>query len=211
MRTGDKYGTDYVYKLKAGIERHARPPYRFVCLTDRPLDLPDVETVVVQNLPLWWGKMALFAPDWRKGAKVIFFDLDMVICGSLEPLQDIRTDFAVCGNFTRAAGNRYWPCSYGSCAMVIGEGKAQGIWERFAEDPRHYVGKAGPYGDQMAIEWLYPDADILQEHLPPGYFLGYRDLPTYEHGKPKHCSVVVFAGDNKPHDCKIEWVQDAWR
>ena len=62
VRQGTRYGTEYVYRLKSGVERYLKRPHRFICLTDRPLEIPDVETVNIgcHDLTGWWAKMALF-------------------------------------------------------------------------------------------------------------------------------------------------------
>ena len=42
VRTGKRYGVEYVARLKAGVARHLTMPHRFMCLTDRPRDLRDI-------------------------------------------------------------------------------------------------------------------------------------------------------------------------
>ena len=208
VRTGTKYPIEYVYRLRDMVARHLKVPYKFVCLTDDPNLLPDIDCVVVEKGLLgWWAKMQLFNTRWRQGHKVIYFDLDMVICGELAPLAALEVDFAVCGSFTRAAGNKNWPCIYGSCCMVLGVNLGVYIWEIFCRNKVALMAAAGNYGDQMALQHIYPDATILQDVLPQGFFLGYRHLT---HHKPEGCSVVVFAGSNKPHNCNEQWIEKEW-
>ena len=99
VRNGTKYGTDYVYRLRAMVERHLKVPHWFVCLTDRPDELPDVVTVDIKRhgLPGWFAKMALFEPTWRNGQRVIYFDLDTVICGDLKPLAALAVELMALG------------------------------------------------------------------------------------------------------------------
>lgn len=208
VRTGTKYPVEYVYKLQAMVARHMNVPYRFVCLTDNPLALPGIECVnIIENLPGWWGKMKLFSIEWRQDEKVIYFDLDMVICGDISKLVELEVDFAICGSFTRAAGNKNWPCIYGSCCMVLGSSLGVYIWDIFRSNRLALMAAAGNYGDQVALQHIYPDATILQEVLPQGFFLGYRNLTKF---KPDECSVVVFAGANKPHNCNEQWIEKEW-
>jgi hypothetical protein len=207
VRTGTKYTADYVYKLKAMVARYL--PHRFICLTDRPQDLPDVETVNIgsHGLQGWWGKMCLFKPSWRLDERVLYFDLDTVICGDLTPLAALDVEFSICGNFTRAAGFTDYPCRYGSCAMNISPGFGADIWEKFLANADAHMRNACHYGDQKVIEELAPAATILQDVTPPGFFLGYRDIAET---KPNGCSVVVFAGRSKPHSCETTWIREAW-
>jgi hypothetical protein len=92
--------------------------------------------------------------------------------------------------------------------MVIGPGMASFIWRRFEEDRAYYIAKHERLGDQKVIEDIYPNAPLLQRHLP-GLFLNYRDLSNI---KPKKAAVVNFGGDaNRPHNCPIGWIKEAWR
>lgn len=209
VRTGQKYSVGYVLKLAAMCARHLSQPHRFVCLTDRPGDFSGIETVDVSPTGLrgWWAKMALFKLAAESTDRILYLDLDMVVCGSLDPLAGLEVEFAVCANFTRAAGNLKWPCRYGSCTMILAPGFGADVWSRFEEDRDALMMKAGNHGDQMVIEWLHPTATLLQEVLPPGFFVGYRELSNV---KPDGCSVLVFAGSRKPHECEVEWVKEAW-
>lgn len=208
VRTGTKYPVEYVYKLRAMVARHLKEKHHFICLTDNSLVLPDIECVEInKDLPGWWGKMKLFSMQWRQGEKVIYFDLDTVICGNISMLGGLEVDFAICGNFTRAAGNKNWPCIYGSCCMVLGKSLGVYIWEIFCKNKKDLVAISGNYGDQMALQHIYPAATILQDVLPQGFFLGYRHLTEF---KPEECSVVVFAGASKPHNCNEKWIEQEW-
>lgn len=208
VRTGTKYSSEYVYKLRDMVARHLRTPHRFICLTDDAAALSGIECVhITEDLPGWWGKMKLFSTQWRQDEKVIYLDLDMVVCGNLAPLAALEVDFAICESFTRAAGNKQWPCIYGSCCMVLGSKLGVYIWEVFSRNKVALMAAAGNYGDQMALQHIRPDATILQDVLPEEFFLGYRNLTHY---KPAGCSIVVFAGANKPHNCNEQWIEKEW-
>jgi hypothetical protein len=209
VRTGTRYGAEYVYRLRDGVARHLKRPHRFVCLTDRPEDLPNVETIDVSGdgLAGWWAKMILFQLAGGCADRILYFDLDTVICGPLDPLADLDVEFGICGNFARAAGNLSWPCRYGSCVMTIRAGYGGAVWREFDANRDYYMGQAGNYGDQKAIEMLIPVATILQDVMPPRFFLGYRDVTER---KPEHCSLVIFAGRSKPHNCDTQWIKAEW-
>lgn len=66
------------------------------------------------------------------------------------------------------------------------------------------------YGDQKIIETLVPMATLLQSVTPKGFFLNKRKLPEHPTQAPPEASVVVFGGNEKPHNCKVEWVKKAW-
>lgn len=207
VRTGTKYPVEYVYKLRDMVRRHLPIPHEFRCLSDQLMMDYTVEDITNYHLQGWWGKMALFEPQWRQGQRVLYFDLDTVVCGDLTPLAELDVDFGICANFTRAAGHKTWPCGYGSCVMTIGPDKCEDIWRKFHADDLTLMRKAGGYGDQKVIEQLAPAATLLQDVLPTGFFLGYRDL---DYHKPDHCSVVCFAGSSKPNNCNKEWIGREW-
>lgn len=207
VRTGDKYGPEYVERLRRGVERHLNTSHRFVCITDKTFR-SDIELVDSEGLPGWWAKMLLFRADWRSECDVIYLDLDTVVVGNLLPLRLVAANhkFGICANFAREYGSHLWPCKYGSCTMTLRRGMSQRIWENYIWRREHIERRNERYGDQKAIEELYPDATILQSVLPRGYFLNYREL----NGEcPVESAIVVFGGKSKP-DNAPQWVQDQW-
>lgn len=214
VRIGERYAPHYVFRLRDMVAKHLKRSHKFICFTDRPQEVEGTGVVVADitsmHLKSWWGKMALFAREWREGQRVLYFDLDSVIVGDLTPLLELEIDFGICENFTRLAGNQQWPCRYGSCVMTMGPEFSGDAFRRFWPQRDELMARAGKFGDQMVVEELLPDATLLQRFLPSGFFLGYRDLPKHKARPPKNCSVVIFAGSAKPHNCGITWVKEAW-
>ena len=153
VRIGTKYKTEYVFKLQAMVKRHMTVPHRFVCLTDRPKELPGIETVLVKGLPGWWGKLWLFNSEWRN-ERVLYFDLDTVICDNIDDLAQLDKPFYICQNFTQLSGHPSWPCKYGSCCMVIQPDWGEFIWGEFRGRVADYMIKYDQLGDQKVIEEL---------------------------------------------------------
>ena len=214
--TGAKYGPEYVARLQAMVARHLTVPHVFLCLTDR-LDaralLPvDVRVIDVTSLELlgWWNKMALFDPAIRGLDRCIYFDLDTVIVGDLDPLLEWHGKFGICENFAQLAGVPGWPCAFGSCVMSFAAGwDSSAIWQGFLSDHTQIMKECGR-GDQQAIERLIPDAWMLQHYLPEDFFINYRDLPKHPAAPPAGAAVVVFGGRNTPANCQVSWVRQAW-
>lgn len=157
----------------------------------------------------WWSKMCLLSPEIRNqygGGRTIYFDLDTVICGDLTPLTKYNGLFGICYNFARLAGVD-WPCSYGSCVMSLSDKAGYDIWSEFWRNKNFYQIKCGKYGDQLAIEYIWPHADLLQYQVPDGYFVGRRDFTST---KPDNASIMVFAGKHKPHNTGIQWLKEEW-
>ena len=208
VRTGKVYSFDYVTRLRNMVRRHLTLPYTFVCLTDQPDRCDEVIFVDIKELRLlgWWGKMALFEPLWRERSQIIFFDLDTVIIGDIAPLASVPHEFAILESPVRLAGNLKYPCKYNSSVMTIGAGQCAFIWERFHRQRSQIMLEHDRYGDQRAIQDLYPQAPYLQKLMPKGFFCNYRDLTNH---KPK-ASVINFGGSHKPHNCEIPWVAQEW-
>lgn len=79
------YNPGWVHRLKKSVEKNLSTPHRFVCLTNLP-EIEGVETLpLTEGFPGWWAKIELFKPGQFDGP-VLFLDLDMMACGSLDPL-----------------------------------------------------------------------------------------------------------------------------
>lgn len=212
VRTGTRYDFTYVTKLRNMVERWCDGfPYRMVCLTDQPDRCEGVKFIDIRSVGLegWWAKLVLLQEGWRKGDKVIFLDLDTVICGGLAPLFDVWIDdtpMLMPENFARLAGSTSWPCKFNSSIIVINENMGNSLWECFDRN-RGMMERAGKYGDQMVLEWLCPQAPFLQWRLPKGYLLNYRNLGP---AKPDAAAIINFGGRHKPHNTTEQWVKDAW-
>jgi hypothetical protein len=221
VRVGRRYSPDYVDRLHRAVERHSGGrPLRFVCLTDQPDRYGrGVERIDIAgcSLPGWWAKMTLFRRDVRDlwaGERVVYFDLDTVVCGALDPLLSMTFEaedqhqFAICENFTRRAGNTAWPCRYGSCVMVFGERYGNGVWTAFRDNAEHLMAKHEAYGDQRVIEMFEPSARLLQDWLPPGFMISYRDIQI---PRNNGVSIINFGGRHKPDNCEVGWVTEEWQ
>lgn len=219
VRTGTKYGPEYVDRLIAGVRRHLKIG-GITLLTDCPDILPEgratdgvpvgVVNVGPLSLPGWWAKMALLNPEMRGPGRNLYIDLDTVIVGDLNPIFRMTPPrFITCSSFARAAGNLNWPCRYGSCVMLFPEGWGMPLWLQFLAR-RDELMKL-PHGDQQAFERLIPDADLFQSFLSPRFFLNYRELRAHPDQPPEGTSMVIFGGRNKPHNCSVGWVERAWK
>lgn len=202
---GGKYPVEYVFKLKNMISRHYQGEHDFFVYTEKTIEGLDCIDISKLKLDGWWAKMALFNPYIRPKKNCVYIDLDMVICGDLQPLVDACDVFSICRNFW-AGKNKKHNCDFGSCVMTFPKGFGYNIYKNFMDKKLMYMQKCGNLGDQKAIEILYPQARILQDLLPNDFFLHYADLTD----KQKPCSIVVFAGYNNPHNTKYEWVKQSW-
>jgi hypothetical protein len=203
VRQGTKYGPEYVRKLYAMVARQIKlgTEGRFVCFTDQPEDLgPHILTKPLpEGLEGWWCKLWLFrAALFPEGDRILYFDLDTVIVGDLDPIAAYDGEFAILRDFYRPDGLQ-------SAVMAWRSGFGAHIWQRWVKAYRPKL--AG--GDQEWIERMMREhkPDILQD-IYPGLFCSFK---IHCHPfPPEGTSVVVFHGEPRPHNCEVPWVKAMW-
>ena len=203
VKVGTKYGPEYVNilfdmvrrNLKAGLEG------KFVCFTDDPSGLdPGVEArSVPADLTGWWAKLYLFAPEaFPKGERILYFDLDVVITGSLDDICAYNGRFAVLEDFVD-------PTTFNSSIMAWRAGSLTHIWQWWNDADRPVpVG-----GDQEWIRECIGKHDVLQK-LFPGAFRSYK-LESLGRFPEAGTKVVIFHGEPKPDNCGRDWVSMIWK
>lgn len=217
VRTGTKYPLRYVLHMQRMVAKHLSAPHEFICLTDQETDTAGLTIKFIDirqwKLHGWFAKMLLFNEAVTGPGPILYIDLDMVVAGSLDPLAALDVDFGVCQNFTqirqmREGGRVTWPCRYGSCVVLLGAyWSRRRVWEAFEKDSWAWISRARQFGDQWIMEQIQGDAAYLQDRLPPGYFLHYRD---FTEAPDPAASILVFAGKEKPATCKIGWISRHW-
>lgn len=185
-------GTEYVQKLRSMVARHLSAPHRFVCLTDALAPRDRVESIAVTPGRVgWWNKVELFRPGLFAG-RVVAFDLDTVIVGSLDELAATKgtvhlTDWG-------------WPANmYGNAIMVWDAGEHEEIWTRYTPAVAQRL-----RGDN---DWMYELGGWPA--LPKGMNVSYR-----YHAKkvpPPGAVTVSMHGTPKCHEITTGWVPGAWR
>lgn len=200
------YGVEYVANLRAMVARHLARPHRFVCLTDRPHELPaGVEPIAIHHdrqLFGWWAKVKLFTPGQFTG-RVLYLDLDTVVVSSLDPIVDFASHFALVPPAGTFAGKqrRQVVRRFNSSVMIWTAGLNELLataWTPIVADRL--------WGDQDWIGEQMPDAHVM----PEWWFPRLSDLngqPPSEHAK------VVLSKVPKNHIAAdlYPWLADAWR
>lgn len=200
VKAGTAYGPEYVTKLHAMVSRHLTLPFRFECFTDKPVEGINCRPII-DNLPGWWGKLGLFAPGIFED-RVLFFDLDTVILGSLDQIAAYEGPFAILQDFM-------FPPHYGSGVMAwMPSAKTETIWSRWNESGRPLPER----GDQKCIEDVLRSVNMtpdLWHELHPQSFVSYK-LDCFYRPPVSDAKVVCFHGKPKPHECKREFITRAW-
>ncbi len=200
LRSGGIYTPDWVYKLQRGVAEHMSRPYRFVALSDMPLQCESI--ALERNWPGWWSKIELFRPGLFR-TPVLYFDLDVMIVGQIDDLCT-SAGFVMCEDF-------YRPTSSNSSVMSFAGGLPH-IYERFLANPSKYQQiydrqrPGGRIGDQAFIE---DHAAVSIKHFLAGHVVSYKRHVRPFGDIPENARVVAFHGRPKPPDADI--VRTRWR
>lgn len=225
VRYGNKYGKEYVERLRNMVQRHLTLPYEFVCLTDDPSPISGVRLIIEPNAGYakpWWHKVHMFDPSLPISGRILYLDLDVLICGNIDKLvlNKEEKDFFGIRDFNR----KFIPNwnILNSSVMSWEGGYHPDIWTVFKTDPT----KAQRlHGDQ---DWIWQVARSRITFWPDQYIMSYkwelRERSETERvsGKlrfkttrnpiiPKECCVVVFHGDPKPENIQDSFVVDNWK
>jgi len=196
LRTGGVYDLDYVHRLSVGVRRHCTHPYEFICLTD--LLVPSTQEIAFRPLvyayPGWWSKLEVFS---LRGP-AIYFDLDTVITGSIDPFaravtRKLNTIYML-RPFRRleawASGIMGWQ---GDWSWLLNDFQPEWMQE-FVWDQR-YLSNA------LHSQGVQPQA--VQDFLPGVYSFKHHCREAL----PSDASVVCFHGRPRPHQVHREWMQ----
>jgi hypothetical protein len=201
---GTKYPREYVEILHDMLARNLSQlaQVKHWSVTDHIID--GVERIDPDpTLPGWWQKVRLFSPKmpWRRGERIIYFDLDTVVVGRLEDLAErsgIIRDW-------------HWPC-YNSSVMSWLHGEHEEVWTRFdpaiIDRPTNRLAHLLPRGqinggDQ---EWITECGGW--ETFPAEWFVSSRQARNWP---PAGAKAVIYHGSPKPHEIIDGWVTQAWK
>jgi hypothetical protein len=225
VRFGNKYGRDYVERLRNMVARHMTIPYEFVCLTDDPNPIEGVRTIR-QNpagyQKLWWHKVHMFDPNLDVRGRILYLDLDVIICGNLNKLvTNLKDEFLGIRDFNRKF-HATWTM-LNSSVMTWLHGTQSDIWEKFMANPASAMRL---HGDQ---DWIWACARTRLKFFPIPVIQSYkweirnRDELVQRTGRSgfrfvatdlkvdPELSIAVFHGDPKPENVPDPFVVDNWQ
>ncbi len=224
VRYGNKYGKEYVERLRNMVSRHCTIPYEFVCLTDDPTPIDGVKLIVRPHAGYqrpWWHKVHMFDPSLGLKGRILYFDLDVAIVNSIDKLVDglKEADFFGIRDFNRKFHSNWQILN--SSVMSWQGGYHTDIWTIFCDRKTEAMKL---HGDQ---DWIYKVAKSRIKFWADEYIMSYKweirqrnEIQRID-GKfqfktirnpdiPKNCSVLVFHGDPKPEDIKDPIIVDNW-
>ena len=198
------WGDEYVRRLKTSVDRHLSAPFRFVCFSDRDA-IPGID-VRPLNPPSWCGhlpKSYVYSPDAGLRGRVLLFDLDNVIVGSLNEMAAYDGPFCVRG---RLHHMRPRQPDGDMIAFEAGSKTTLMMWEK--ANAKDVVRQSRDGREREFILWANPKADQWQE-ICPGQVVSYR---LECRGRlPKGARVVSCHGRPRPHEITNPFIVDNWR
>ncbi len=199
VKWGDKYGPEWVYRLRAMVERNLHLDYEFVCMTDQPID--DVDCVpCADGLPGWWAKVGLHEPGKFPGTN-LYLDLDVVITDSLDGIMDELQDDKVVApdDFSYSLINKKQGIgpdmrrllggdgTVNSSVMIWKDDAGRDVWDKFTPEKMDEV-----HGDQNWLtQALWPEQLAL---LPKKWVCSYK---YHVMRGAEVAPIVVFRGNPK--------------
>lgn len=216
------YGPETVLLLRAMVARWYPHPHRFVCVTDDPKGLENVEVV-----PLWrdfadvpsphggknpscYRRLKLFDPAIADlfGPRFIAVDLDCVITGDLTPIFDRPEPFVMYGDTNPKT-------HYNGSLILMTAGARPKVFTTFDAklSPRkHY--QSGCFGsDQGWISYCLGPGE--RKFTKADGIYSYRNELRQSHRLPPGARIVVFHGDLKPWSPCVQrdepWLREHYR
>ena len=206
------------------VSRHMNQEYKLVCLTDDKHPIDGVESLILENqgyTKQWWHKVHMFDPNLPLSGRILYFDLDVVICGKLDKLtKNIANEFYGIRDFNRKF-NPSWNI-LNSSVLTWEAGSVPDIYERFKREQKNALRL---HGDQ---DWIWQVAKNRIKFWPDEWIQSYKwevrsrqDLiltngkrifkfPKHDTRPHKHCSVLVFHGEPNPEDVQDRFIVENW-
>lgn len=191
----------YVNRLRNGVRRHLSLEHRFVCFADRELDLDGIE-VRPLSPPHWQGhlpKLFVYSPAAGLTGRVILFDLDNVIVGSLDDMASYNGPLCVRGRLSAAQLPDGDMISFD--AGCVGH-----LWEKACA--RDVLSRSRNGREREFILSVAPRADVWQR-VCPGQVVSYRYHCQF--GLPPGARVVSFHGKPRQHEVTDTFVVENWK
>lgn len=189
-----KYTKEHVLSLKAQVGKYF-PLAPFFCLTNEDCS-EDYFIRMKSDFPGWWGKLEVFAlPDRFK--RILFLDLDTIICGDISFLAENTSEFLCIKDFNA-------PFDFNSSLMLFNNNYLF-IYDKFALDAEKYMSEyttRRKWGDQGFIrDNLEIVPDYFQDLYPNKIKSASLDL---KYGLPDNdVCMVNFHGNKKPWDLPV--------
>jgi len=219
--SGDAYSLEDVAKLKRGIDRHLKQPYRFMLITEHEREVPEflctgwlcpIQDRYLLDHKGCFVRLRMFDPEWQKELEIddrlVCMDLDSVVTRNLDALFDRPEPFVILGGV-----NAMNPCPFNGSLMMIRPGAHPEVWSDFSLKAVQNMPCYQFPDDQQWIAKKVPAAATWRAGRTSGVF-GFRKPGWYtrEESLPHEARLVVFPGWRKPSKfLNLPWIQEHWK
>lgn len=183
------------------VSRNIKQEFTFYCLTEDPTGLSSniniIELPEDNDLEVWWNKMYLFKIN--SSNKKIYFDLDVVIHDSIEPILQLDSS-------TPKFIYSHWKTEFDDRDTLINSSiilweDASYIWNHWYADMDRYM------CIYRGIDRYIWNENIKHETLPDDVSYSYwKEGAKYNPDK----IVAVFNHTPKQDKVKERWITDYW-
>ena len=203
VNVGDKYGPEYVFKLKSAVERHLKQPHNFWCITDKPELYPF--SIKSDDLPGYWSKISVF----KYTGRCLYFDLDVIIHGAIDELAMTTGNFHMILPLWKDPRKAKFVSDRPDIgtslhnSSVMNWNDSREIYNKFMKDPEYYIFKYR--GDDRFLTHETEPKTFPTKKRPPIIY-SYRDGAHYDDDNEsfkyrKEYSVALFHQKPEIHDC----------
>jgi len=207
-QTVTRYDESWVYKLRNSVARNYSGPHRFVCITDYPEKLHDVETIKLwddyRDLGGCFTRLKIFSSEMEQilGKRIIAIDLDCVITGNIDHILDRKEEFVI-----HKYGSPKRDQRYNGSMFLMNAGAREIVWKTF--------GNHAPAVIKASNNIVGSDQAWIRLVLGPNEARFTEDDGCYEisRGLPKNASMIFFSGPRDPmtESLKHPWIKDYWK
>jgi hypothetical protein len=189
---GNKFSLDYVYNLKAAVERNTTVPHKFVCFSDKGIPGVDVK-ILRPGYEGWWNKLQMFDPANKVSDRVVYFDLDTIITGNIDWLLEDRSWFM--GIEDVGAVNKHQPHLKNKLqtgVMAWDFNPNSHIWNTFVLSYDRVIDSYRGDGEYLSSV-INPYHRTLLQHKYPDKLKSYK-YDVYPNRPKEEVSIVCFHG-----------------
>lgn len=218
-----KYGPHHIEVLRNSMARHLTVPHRFLCITDRPEQLPgDIETASLDKTTYMektrFAKLMLFRRDIADilgGDRILYSDIDNVVVGDMNPVVDRDEPLVL-------YRNPNWPqkrrARFNTSMILLSAGCRPDLYENIDlnKDPQRLRLKSG--GTDQA--WISEQVDHNNPYWDRTHgvynAMRLKDLPDsgIELDLPDDARIVFFPGNRNPSEPETQerwpWIKEHW-
>jgi hypothetical protein len=198
------YDNTWVKKIQNSISRNLTTKHKHICFTNENLDF--CETIKFDNsLPDpgegYWYKTNLYRNLPQTSGPCLYFDLDMVITGTLDPMVNSLLNYTTDDKELWGAKSPFIPnnlpdTDYFNSSIIFWRKNPTHLWDKFlSKSPKVWKMSTKTkytHGDQAFVA-NNSKFGFVNDYCPQNFI---ERLKNYQEGKT---SIIFFAGKEKPN------------